>query len=53
MNIIINKLHKTIPTVHIISSEGCTAKDKAHFDASGYREMGKRYAEMMLSLLED
>lgn len=52
MNPIINTLPDVIPTAHIIFSEGCTAKDKAHFDAEGYREIGRRYAEKMLSISE-
>lgn len=51
MNPIINKLPNTIPTAHIISSSGCTNKDNSHFNAEGYRILGKRYAEKMLSLL--
>jgi hypothetical protein len=51
MNTIINRLPDTIPTAYIISSSGCTAKDKAHFNSEGYRILGKRYAEKMLSLL--
>jgi len=52
MNPIINTLPDVIPTAHIISSEGCTGQDSAHFDTAGYREMGKRYAEKMFTLLE-
>jgi len=51
MNPIINTLPSVIHTAHIISSEDCTASDQAHFDSAGYRELGRRYAEMMLSLL--
>jgi len=51
MNTIINKLPESIPTAHVISSSGCTAQDNAHFDSEGYRILGKRYAEKMLSLL--
>jgi hypothetical protein len=51
MNTIINKLPDVIPTAYVISSKGCTAKDNAHFDSEGYRKLGKRYAEKMLSLL--
>lgn len=52
MNNIIDKLPQTIPTAHIVSSKGCTvAKDNLHFDAAGYRELGKRYAAVMLPLL--
>lgn len=52
MNRIINDLPKTIPTAHVVSSAGCLAKsDRLHFSAAGYREFGKRYAEVMLPLL--
>lgn len=53
MNNIIAKLPQTIPGAHVISSKGCTvAADKLHFNATGYRELGKRYAAKMLSLLK-
>lgn len=51
MNTIIGKLPDTIPTAYVISSDGCTGQDAAHFDSPGYRELGKRYGEKMLSLL--
>lgn len=52
MNAIIAKLPETVPNSYIISSKGCTvAEDKLHFNAAGYRELGKRYAEKMLALL--
>lgn len=53
MNRIIDELPKTIPSSYVISSAGCTARppDHLHFDPPGYRELGKRYAEKMLSLL--
>ena len=51
MNPIINRLPDTIPTAHVISSSGCTANDKAHFDSEGYRKLGRRYAIQMLSLM--
>ncbi|MFA5974247.1 MAG: sialate O-acetylesterase [Lentimicrobiaceae bacterium] len=50
MNPIINRLPDTIPTSHVISSAGCTGQDNAHFDSEGYRKLGRRYAEKMLSL---
>lgn len=54
MNTIIAKLPQAISNSYIISSKGCTvAADKLHFDAAGYRELGKRYANEMLSLLSD
>lgn len=52
MNSIIAELPQNIPNSHVVSSSGCTAKrDRLHFDAAGYRELGKRYAEKMLPLL--
>jgi len=51
MNSIIDKLPDTIPTAHVISSSGCTGYDQAHFDSEGYRELGRRYAVKMLSLM--
>ena len=52
MNNIIGTLPKFIPTSYVISSKGCTdARDNLHFNAEGYRELGRRYAAEMLSLM--
>jgi para-nitrobenzyl esterase len=52
MNSIIDELPKTIPTAHVISSEGCVCRrDHLHFAPEGYRDLGKRYAEEMLALV--
>lgn len=52
MNEIIAKLPQIIPSASVISSKGSTvASDNLHFDAEGYRTLGKRYAEKMLNLL--
>jgi hypothetical protein len=52
MNSIIVDLPKTIPNSYVISSKGCTGRsDHLHFNPAGYRELGKRYGERMLSLL--
>lgn len=51
MNAIIHELPHVISNAYVISSEGCTAQDNAHFDSEGYRELGKRYALKMLPLL--
>ena len=52
MNQIISTLPQTIPNSFIIPSQGCTAaKDSLHFNAQGYRTLGKRYAERMLFFL--
>lgn len=53
MNATIADLPKTIPTAHVVSSAGCASRpDHLHFAPEGYRELGKRYAETMLPLLE-
>jgi hypothetical protein len=52
MNKIIDELPQTIPTAHVISSQGCACQpDHLHFAPEGYRELGKRYAEIMLTIL--
>jgi Carbohydrate esterase, sialic acid-specific acetylesterase len=52
MNSIIAELPKTIPNSFVISSAGCKSRpDRLHFTAEGYRELGKRYGEKMLSVL--
>ena len=52
MNSIIATLPQTIPNSYIISSSGCTdARDNLHFNAEGYRKLGKRYAVKMLSTM--
>lgn len=51
MNEIIQTLPEVIPTAHIIPSAGCEGvKDRLHFSAAGYRELGKRYAKQMLEI---
>ena len=52
-NQFIAKLPTVIPNAHVISSEGCPGlPDGFHFTAEGYRKIGKRYGEKMLTLLE-
>ena len=52
MNAIIAELPKTIPNAHVISSSSCACRsDRLHFTPEGYRDLGKRYGEKMLSLL--
>jgi len=52
MNETIDELPKTIPNSQVISSAGCPARpDHLHFTAEGYRDLGTRYGERMLSLL--
>ena len=52
MNRIIATLPQTLPNSYVISSAGCPdGPDNLHFSAAGYRELGKRYADKMLSIL--
>lgn len=52
MNTIINTLPQTIPNAFVISASGCAdSPDNLHFNAEGYREFGRRYAEKMLAIL--
>jgi hypothetical protein len=51
MNAIIAELPTVVPTAHVVSSKGCECRrDHLHFTPAGYRELGKRYAEVMLAL---
>lgn len=53
MNAIIATLPQVIPNAYVIPSTGCLgAPDRLHFTAEGYRELGKRYAAQMLSILK-
>lgn len=52
MNKQIDELPQTLHTAHVVSSTGCSnGPDKLHFDAAGYRELGRRYGEKMLELM--
>lgn len=52
MNGIILNLPKTIPSAHVIRADGLPSQvDGLHFTPAGYRELGRRYAEEMLSIL--
>ncbi|MCA9236803.1 MAG: hypothetical protein KDA44_15110 [Planctomycetales bacterium] len=52
MNAMIRQLPRTIPTARVVSSEDCDGlPDHLHFTPRGYRELGKRYADVMLPLL--
>lgn len=50
MNVLVNTLPDVIPGCRVVSSEGCEgAPDGLHFTAKGYRELGRRYAQAVLS----
>lgn len=51
-NVIMKNLPGTLANSHVISSAGVPAnRDRLHFTADGQREMGRRYAEKMLTLM--
>ena len=51
MNTIIAELPKVVPNSYVIPSKGCECRpDHLHFTPTGYRELGKRYADKMLEL---
>jgi hypothetical protein len=51
-NSIIAKVPNTITNSYVISSASCGGQsDNLHFTSAGYRLLGQRYAEKMLSLL--
>jgi hypothetical protein len=53
-NQFIAQLPNVIPNAHIVSSEGCPGMaDGLHFTSEGYRILGKKYGEKMLSLLKE
>jgi len=53
MNSIIQQLPQTIPTAHVISSQGLQQQgDGLHFTPEAYRTFGERYAETMLKLVD-
>ena len=53
-NSIIAKVPDVIPNSHVVKANMLeAASDKIHFSTKSYREMGKRYAQTMLGLLEE
>ncbi len=51
-NAIIAKVPEVIPNSYVISAEGLAGKDQFHFTTESNREIGRRYAAKMLTLLE-
>jgi hypothetical protein len=52
MNSIIAELPAKVSNAHVISSLDCEAvEDGLHFSAAGYRKLGVRYGEKMLSIM--
>ena len=52
-NAIIDNVPNVIPNSHVVSSKMLPqAGDGLHFSAESYRELGRRYARIMLGLLK-
>ncbi len=50
-NAVIDTIARVIPTAHVIPADGLTQNfDFLHFNANGYRELGRRYAAEMLKI---
>ena len=52
MNGILARLPEVIENARVVSSEGIPGADDFHFTAEGYRELGRRYADAMLEILQ-
>ena len=50
-NKIIEKIPEVIPNSYIVKSTDVPTQDGAHFTTEGYRTMGRRYAKVMLDIL--
>ena len=50
-NEVIAKVPDVIPNSYIVKSTGVPTMDGAHFSNEGYRTMGRRYAQVMLDIL--
>jgi hypothetical protein len=48
----VQKLPSAIPNAHVVTARELKVMDQYHFDLEGQREMGRRYAHIMLSVLE-
>lgn len=46
-------LAQSIPNCFVASSQGLPGRDQWHFTAQGYRDFGKRYAELMLPIIKN
>ncbi len=51
-NPLIAQLPQVITNSRVVSAEGLAGMDSAHFDLSGQRELGRRYATAMIELLK-
>ena len=51
-NALVDRIQETIPTAYPVSSLGCEGKsDHLHFTAKGYRLLGRRYADVLMGVV--
>ena len=50
-NKIIEKVPEVIPNSYVVKSTDVPTQDGSHFTTDGYRTMGRRYAQVMLDIL--
>jgi hypothetical protein len=51
-NSLMPQLTREISNTRVVSANGLSGQDAAHFDLAGQRELGKRYAAAMLELMK-
>src|SRR5690606_9354011 len=51
-NTLIRQLPSVISNAHYVTAEGLNIHDQYHWDSAGVREMGRRYANKMLELVD-
>jgi hypothetical protein len=51
-NTLIQQLPSVISNAHVVTAEGLNIHDQYHWDSAGVREMGRRYANKMLTLVD-
>jgi len=48
----VHQISSAVTNGHWVSASGLSARDQYHFNAEGYREIGRRYAQKMLELID-
>ncbi|MGD8908452.1 MAG: sialate O-acetylesterase [Chromatiales bacterium] len=51
-NTLVRQLPSVISNAHVVTAEGLGVHDAYHWDSAGVREMGRRYANKMLGLVD-
>jgi hypothetical protein len=51
-NTLVRQLPSVISNAHVVTAEGLGVHDEYHWDSAGVREMGRRYANKMLGLVD-